>query len=80
MELPPPAMGHLCHEALRRCCQAPIAQGLASRFLDRAVTTAVTQAVETFAAYAGATRHRISADVGHGAGAGAAGCDGSLGR
>ena len=29
MELPPPAMGYLCHEALRRCYQALIAQGLA---------------------------------------------------
>ena len=67
MELPPPAMGHLCHDALRRCYQALIAQGLASTgFSTGAVTTAVTQAVEqTFAAYAErhGTGYRLTWDM-----------------
>lgn len=54
LELPPPAMGQLCHEALRRCYEILIEQGWAATMPSRsAITTAVTQAVEqTCAVYA----------------------------
>jgi len=54
MELPPPAMGQLCHEALRRCYEILIGQGwAATTHSTSAITAAVTQAVErTCAVYA----------------------------
>lgn len=54
MELPPPAMGQLCHEALRRCYEILIEEGWAATMQSTsAITTAVAQAVErTCAVYA----------------------------
>lgn len=54
MELPPPAMGQLCHDALRRCYQDLMEQGWASATRSTTtVATALTQGVErAFAAYA----------------------------
>ena len=54
MELPPPAMGQLCHDALRRCYQTLMAQGWAAATRSTSgMAAAVAQAVErTFAAYA----------------------------
>lgn len=54
MELPPPAMGQLCHEALRRCYEILIEQGWAAAMQSAsAITAAVAQAVErTCAVYA----------------------------
>ena len=54
MELPPPAMGQLCHEALRRCYEILIEQGWAETMRSSsAITAAVAQAVErTCAVYA----------------------------
>ena len=54
MELSPPAMGQLCHDALRLCYQALIQQGWEAAASSPAVVTAeVTRAVtQAFAAYA----------------------------
>ncbi|MCW5799795.1 MAG: exodeoxyribonuclease V subunit gamma [Nitrospira sp.] len=54
MELSPPAMGQLCHDALRLCYLALIRQGWGAAASSAAVVTAeVTRAVtEAFAAYA----------------------------
>lgn len=54
MELPPPVMGQLCHEALRRCYEILIEQGWAETMRSAsAITAAVAQAVErTCAVYA----------------------------
>ncbi|GAB1724225.1 MAG: hypothetical protein GDA65_10995 [Nitrospira sp. CR1.1] len=54
MELSPPAMGQLCHDALRLCYQALIQQGWATATSSTAAVTAeVTRAVtQAFATYA----------------------------
>ena len=54
MELSPPAMGQLCHDALRLCYLALIRQGWGTAAASAAVVTAeVTRAVtQAFAAYA----------------------------
>ena len=54
MELSPPAMGQLCHDALRLCYEVLIRQGwVAAASSDSVITTEVTRAVtQAFAAYA----------------------------